>query len=73
MDGSNWGNNPKVTVVYCCCLAAKTYLTLLQPLDCSPSGSSVQGSSQAKNTGVGCHFLLQGIFLGSVIEPTPPA
>ena len=25
--------------------------------------SSVQGDSPSKNTGVGCHFLLQGIFL----------
>ena len=28
-------------------------------MDCSLQGSSVCG----KNTGVGCHFLLQGIFL----------
>ena len=26
------------------------------------SGSSVHGDSPGKNTGVGCHFLLQGIF-----------
>ena len=25
-------------------------------------GSSVHGDSPGKNTGVGCHFLLQGIF-----------
>ena len=30
-------------------------------LDCSPPGSSVW-DSPGKNTGVGCHFLLQGIF-----------
>ena len=30
---------------------------------CSPPGSSVHGILQAKNTGVGCHSLLQGIFL----------
>ena len=28
----------------------------------SPTGSSVHGIFQARNTGVGCHFLLQGIF-----------
>jgi len=28
----------------------------------SPPGSSVQGDSPGKNTGVGCHALLQGIF-----------
>ena len=33
------------------------------PVDCSPPGSSVHGDSLGKNTGVGCHALLQGIFL----------
>ena len=80
---------------------AQLYLTLSDPMDCSPPGTSVHGSFQArvlewgaiafslqnyqcfinnyvfvlshiqlcswtfpgKNTGVGCHFLLQGIFL----------
>ena len=28
----------------------------------SPPGTSVHGVSPGKNTGVGCHFLLQGIF-----------
>ena len=37
-------------------------LTLCHPMDCSPPGSSVQGDSPGKNTGVGCHALLQGIF-----------
>ena len=32
-------------------------------MDCSPPGFSVHGIFQAKNTIVGCHFLLQGIFL----------
>ena len=32
-------------------------------MDCSPPGSSVHGDSPGKNTGVGFHFLLQGIFL----------
>ena len=31
-------------------------------MDYSPSGSSVHGDSPGKNTGVGCHTLLQGIF-----------
>ena len=31
-------------------------------MDCSPPGSSVQGGSPGKDTGVGCHALLQGIF-----------
>ena len=36
--------------------------TLCDPTDCSPLGSPVHGDSPGKNTGVGCHFLLQGIF-----------
>ena len=34
----------------------------LRPHDCSPPGSSGHGDSPGKNTGVGCHALLQGIF-----------
>ena len=33
-------------------------LTLCDPMDCSPPGSSVHGDSLVKNTGVGCHALL---------------
>ena len=36
-------------------------LTLCNPMDCSPRGSSVHGDSPGKNTGMGCHALLQGI------------
>ena len=40
---------------------------LCNPMDCSPPGSSVHGIFQAgRNTEVGCHFLLQGIFLTQV-------
>ena len=35
---------------------------LWDPMDCSPTGSSVHGDSPGKNTEVGCHALLQGIF-----------
>ena len=38
-------------------------LTLCDPMDCSPPSSSVRGIFPGKNMGVGCHFLLQGIFL----------
>ena len=37
-------------------------LTLCNPIGCSPAGSSVHGDSPGKNTGVGCHAVLQGIF-----------
>ena len=38
-------------------------LTLCDPIGCNPPGSSVHGGSPGKNAGVGCHFLLQEIYL----------
>ena len=49
--------------VYVLCLVAQSCLTLCDPVDCSPPGSSVQGDSPGKNTGVGSLSILQGIFL----------
>ena len=43
------------------CSVTQLCLTLCDPLDCSLPGSSVHGIFH-KNTGVGCHFLPQGIF-----------
>ena len=37
-------------------------LTLCDPVDCSPLGSSVHGDSPGKNNGVRSHPLLQGVF-----------
>ena len=51
---------------------------LCDPMDCGPPGSSVHGMLQSrilewkkkkKNTGVGCPFLLQGIFLFQGLNP----
>ena len=48
---------------YCAvlCLVAQSCLTLCDPMDGSPPGSSVHEDSPGKNTGVGYHALLQGI------------
>ena len=43
--------------------------TLCDPMDCSPPGSSAQWDSRGKNTGVGCHAHLQGIFLAQGSNP----
>ena len=51
-----------------CVLVAQSCLTLCDPMDCSPPGSSVYLDSPGKNTGVGCHSLLQGIFLTQVLN-----
>ena len=50
--------------VMCCAVLSHSVLSewLHYPMDCSPPGSSVHGDSPNKNTGVGCHTLLQGIF-----------
>ena len=42
---------------------AQSCPTLCDPMECSLPGSFVHGIFQGKSTGVGCHFLLQGIFL----------
>ena len=44
------------------CLVAQLCPTPCNPMDCSPPDFSVHGNSPGKNTAVGCHALLQGIF-----------
>ena len=56
----------------CVCLAIQLCLTLCNPMDCSPPGSSVHGNSPGKNTGVGCHALLQQIFPTQGSNPSLP-
>ena len=51
------------------CSHAQSCLILHDPMDCSPPGSSVHGVFQARNTEVGSHFLLQGIFLTQGLNP----
>ena len=43
-------------------LVAQSCPTLCDPKDCGLPGSSVHGDSPDRNTAMGCHFLLQGIF-----------
>ena len=50
-------------------LVTQSCTTLCDPVDCSPPGSSVHGNSPGKNTEVGCHFLLQGIFPTQRLNP----
>ena len=61
-----WLDRPKPSM----CLVAQLCLTLCDSMDCSPPGSSVRGDSPGDNTGVGCHALFQGIFLG--LNPVLP-
>ena len=41
------------------CLVAQLCWTLCDPVDCSPPGCPVHGDFSGKNTGMGCHALLQ--------------
>ena len=54
------------------CLVIQSCLTLCDPMDCSPPGSTVHGDSPVKNSGVGCHALLQGIFPTQGLNPGIP-
>ena len=54
------------------CLVAQLCPTLCDPKDCSPPGSTVHGDSPGKNTWVGCHALLQGIFPTQESNPGLP-
>ena len=51
------------------CLVVHSYPNLWDPMDCSSPGSAVHGNSPGKNTRVGCHVLLQGIFPAQGFNP----
>ena len=54
------------------CLVTQLCLSLCDPMDCSQLGSSIHGDSPGKNTRVGCHALLQGIFPSQGSNPGLP-
>ena len=55
----SWGNRARLWYWR---LVAQSCPTLCDPVDCSPPGSSGYRDSPGKNTGVGCHAPLQGLF-----------
>ena len=52
-----------------CCILSHAWLFATSWTDCSLPDSSVHGNSPGKDTGVGCHALLQGIFLTQRSNP----
>ena len=71
----NYGNHQKPLIelpCLCLCLVTQLGLTLCDPVDCSSPGSSVHGDPPGKNTGVGCHALLQGICPNQESNPGLP-
>ena len=68
----------RIYVYECMYLTCESEVLVIQsspnicdPMDGSPSGSSVRGILH-KNTGMGCHFLLQGIFPTQGLNPSLP-
>ena len=69
--------SPKFQYLYIClfycivqvCIHTHSYLSLWGPVHHSPPGPFVHGIFSGKNTGVGCHFLLKGIFLTQGSNP----
>ena len=53
----------------CLCLVSQSCLTLHNPMNCSPPGSSVHEDSPGKNSGVDCHALLQRVFPTRALNP----
>ena len=60
------------SVIHVLCLVAQSCLTLCDSMKCSLPGSSVPGDHPGKNTGVGSHALLQGIFPTQGLNPSLP-
>ena len=54
---------------YVMCLVIHSCMILCDPMGWGLPGSSVNGDSPGKNTGVGCHALLQGIFPTQGLNP----
>ena len=57
------------TTNQCVCSVTKSCPTLCDPVNCSLPGFPVHVIFPEKNTGVGCHFLLQGNFLTQGSNP----
>ena len=62
-------NSHTIEQTVCVLKSLQSCPTLCEPTDCSPSGSSVCGIFPGKNTGMGCHALLQRIFLTQGLNP----
>ena len=54
----------------CVCAVTSVVSYSFDLMDRSPPGSSVHGDSPGKNTGVGCHALLQGFFNDTGMQNT---
>ena len=63
-----WSSPPKQDAIAAAAKLLQSCLTPCDPTDSSPPGFPVPGVLQARNTGVGCHFLLQCMKVNSESE-----
>ena len=70
-EGLCWAGRFKQCWTFLCVRAKslQSCPTLCDAMDCSPLTSYVHGDSPGKNTGVGCHALLQRIFSTQGLNP----
>ena len=66
-------SNPVLTKSLRAYVLSHLCLTLCYPMDCSPTRLLCPWNFPGKNTGVGCHALLQGIFPTQDRTLMPPA
>ena len=64
-----FGEKKRLHVEDCCCLVTKSCPTLLWPHGLWPAMLLCPWDFPDKNTGVGCHFCLQGVFLSQGLTP----
>ena len=57
----------------CCCLISQSHPTVLRPHGLEPTRILCSWDFPGKNTGAGCHFLLQGNLPSPGMEPASPA
>ena len=67
--GRPWTDHHRQYCVLPIVKVAQSCPTLCDSMDCRLPGSSVHGDFPDKNTGVGCHFLHQGIFPTQGLNP----
>ena len=68
----NWGRwvlEKEIWATLCVCVSPTLSHVSLRPHGLGPARLSCPWNSPSKNTGVGCHFLLQGIFLTQGSNP----
>ena len=67
---AGWGGHAELQHLHAVLhLVTQSCLTLCDPTDCGPPGSSVHGESPGNNTGVSCCALLQRLFPTQGLKP----